>query len=156
MYSGVRRRDPQRLLHRIRLAACASGTTLSRVIITTGNVAFLPVRLGLLLVWLNYGKKGILDKDHCRLLTFSSLRRLLRQSGYDILETKGISAPYPLALGDNAVSRLLLYTNSLMNKALRGMFAYQIAMVARPKPTLEFLLRSAESASEVVPNRVAG
>ena len=119
-------------------------------------MAFLPVRLGLLLGWLNYGKKGILDKDHCRLFTFSSLRRLLRQSGYNILETKGISAPYPLALGSNTVSRLLLHTNSLMNNVLRGMFAYQIAMVARPKPTLECLRCSAGSASKAIPNRAAG
>jgi len=90
------------------------------------------------------------------LFTFSSLRRLLRQSGYDILETKGISAPYPLALGRNTVSRLLLHTNSLMNNVLRGILAYQIAMVARPKPTAECLPRSAESASKAMPNRAAG
>jgi glycosyltransferase involved in cell wall biosynthesis len=117
------------------------------VIITTGNVAFFVVRLMLLLGQFNYGKKGILDRDHRRLFTFSSLKRALQATGYDILEVQGIPAPYPLAIGDHPLSRALLAFNQFLNLFLRGMFAYQIAFVVRPRPTIDHLLDHAREAS---------
>jgi hypothetical protein len=59
----------------------------------------------------NYGKQGLLDLDHKRRFTFGSIRRLLESSGYEILEIKGIPAPYPEAIGDNFFSRFLLMIN---------------------------------------------
>jgi len=58
----------------------------SKLIISTGNIAFLVSRFMLLLGQFNYGKKGILDLTHTRLFTFASLRHLLEQSGFDVLE----------------------------------------------------------------------
>lgn len=119
-----------------------------KLIITTGNVAFVVVRLMLLLGQFNYGKKGILDRDHRRLFTFASMTRTLRATGYDILAVHAIPAPYPLAIGDHLLSRAMLRVNQLLNRLLRGMFAYQMAFVVRPRPTIDHLLADAHDASE--------
>jgi len=112
--------------------------------ISTANVACLVTRVMLLLGQFNYGPRGILDVTHTRLFTFASLRRALMQSGFDILETKGIPAPYPLAFGDNFMSRALLALNQMFIRLSRGLFSYQIFMRVKPQPSLELLLAAAE------------
>ena len=71
---------------------------------TTANIGFMATRLMLLFGQFNYGKKGILDATHTRLFTFRSLRELLTQSDYKIVEMRGIPAPFP-APGDNFIFR---------------------------------------------------
>ena len=66
--------SPELFLKRLRNRYCFDAP---EVVITTGNIAFLPIRLALLVGQFNYGKRGILDLTHTRLFTFSSLRRLL-------------------------------------------------------------------------------
>jgi glycosyltransferase involved in cell wall biosynthesis len=119
-----------------------------KLIITTANVGFFIPRLMLLLGQFNYANRGILDRDHRRLFTFASLKRLLSSTGYDVLEVHAIPAPYPLAIGDNFVSRSMLAINRVLNKLLPGVFAYQMAFVVRPRPTIEHLLANAEDVSE--------
>ncbi|HEX6829237.1 MAG TPA: bifunctional glycosyltransferase/class I SAM-dependent methyltransferase, partial [Burkholderiales bacterium] len=114
-----------------------------RLIVSTGNVGFIVVRLMLLLGQFNYGKRGILDLTHKRLFTFASLRRLFEEAGFKALEIRGIPAPFPLALGDNWFGRAMVAVNGVLVKLLRGPFAYQIFMVAEPRPTLERLLERA-------------
>lgn len=134
--------DPEAFLLRLRSRYAFRNPP--TVVITTGNVAFFVVRLMLLFGQFNYGKKGILDRDHRRLFTFGSLKRTLRATGYDILEVKGIPAPYPLAVGDNVLARLLLGINGLLNRFFSGAFAYQMAFVVRPRPTIDHLLEHAQ------------
>lgn len=138
-------RDPEDFLLKLRSRYAANNAP--TVLITTGNVAFFVVRFGLLLGQFNYGKKGILDRDHRRLFTFGSLRRTLRSTGYDIVDVQAIPAPYPLAVGDNPVSRGLLRLNQMLNTISRGLFAYQMAFVARPRPMLNHLLEDAWTTS---------
>ena len=116
------------------------------MIVTTGNIAFFPLRISLLFGQFNYGKMGLLDLDHTRLFTFYSLRRLLVASGYHILEERGIPAPFPLALGDNWLSRFLLLANSLFIRLSKNLFSYQIAFVVKTTPTLSHLLDDAKEA----------
>ena len=97
----------------------------------------------------NYGRRGILDLTHTRLFTFTSLRRALDQAGFVILETRGMPAPYPLALGENWFSLFLVVANHLAASLWRGLFAYQICMRAKPRPSLETLLRTAREESRV-------
>jgi SAM-dependent methyltransferase len=137
--------EPEALLNKLRRRYAPYNPDL---IITTGNIGFFVVRLGLLLGQFNYGKRGILDMDHSRLFTFQSLKRALRNSGYEIVEVKGIPAPYPLAIGDNILSRFLLAVNQALMILSKGLFAYQMAFIARPLPTLEHLLDNAHTASE--------
>jgi hypothetical protein len=97
----------------------------------------------LLLGQFNYGKRGILDMTHTRLFTFSSLRHLLEQRGFQITKIRGIPAPFPVALGENRVSRFLLRLNSICLRIFPSLFSYQIFAIARPEPSLELLLRTA-------------
>jgi hypothetical protein len=116
----------------------------------------------LLLGQFNYGKKGILDATHTRLFTFRSIRELFRQSGYRVLEMRGVPAPFPKALGDNALSRLLLRLNSMLIRLSRGLFAYQIFVRAQALPTTNNLLHETivtsgqllESISDSAPSHV--
>jgi len=88
----------------------------------------------------NYGKKGILDATHTRLFTFRSLRELLLQSGYKILEVRGIPAPFPKSIGNNFLSRTLIRLNQLLIYLSKGLFSYQIFIRAVAKPTVHNLL----------------
>ncbi|MBI5689430.1 MAG: glycosyltransferase [Verrucomicrobia bacterium] len=68
----------------------AQGNLDLKIVISTGNVGFLVTRLMLFLGQFNYNKRGILDLTHTRLFTFSSLRRLLRETGFVIEKEIGI------------------------------------------------------------------
>jgi glycosyltransferase involved in cell wall biosynthesis len=119
------------------------------LMISTANVACFVTRAMLLLGQFNYGPRGILDVKHARLFTFGSFRRALLQAGFEVLETKGVPAPYPLAIGDNFISRTLLAINQLLIRLSRGLFSYQIFMRVKAQPTLELLLATAECQSSV-------
>ncbi|MHC4593633.1 MAG: glycosyltransferase [Planctomycetota bacterium] len=113
------------------------------LIVTTGNIAFFPIRISLLFSGFHYGRRGILDMDHTRLFTFSSLQRTLDLNGYEVLEKRGLPAPFPLALGDGWLARFLLLVNRFLIALSKSLFSYQIAIVAKPLPTLEHLLDDA-------------
>lgn len=121
----------------------------AEVMISTANVAFFITRFMMLFGQFNYGKRGILDLTHRRLFTFGSFRRAVTQAGFDILETRGVPGPYPLALGDNWLSRALLGVNRLLIHVSKGLFSYQILLRIKPRPTLASLLRSAMDESVV-------
>jgi len=118
------------------------------LIITTGNVAFFPVRISLLFSGFHYGHRGILDMDHTRLFTFSSLCRTLEVNGYEIVKKKGVPAPFPLALGDGWLARFLLMVNRVLIFFSKSLFSYQVAIIAKPLPTLEHLLENAHEAKK--------
>lgn len=142
-------RDPEEFM--LRLRSRFAHQHAPEVILTTGNVAFFFVRFGLLLGNFNYGRKGILDRDHRRLFTFGTMDKLLRSTGYEIVHKRGIPAPYPVAIGDNWLSRLLLRINGLLlNPLTRSLFAYQMAYIARPLPYIEHLLELAQTASQQI------
>jgi glycosyltransferase involved in cell wall biosynthesis/2-polyprenyl-3-methyl-5-hydroxy-6-metoxy-1,4-benzoquinol methylase len=127
----------------------------TRVLVTTGNIAFIVTRLMLMFGAFNYGAKGILDLTHSRLFTFETLRRLFVQAGYRIEEVKGIPAPFPLALGDSPMSRFLLKLNNLLIRVSKHLFSYQILMVVTPMPSVEWLLGQAIKAGEEKKRRSA-
>jgi len=139
--------NPERFLDDLRsLARSHDGSP--RLLITTGNVVFWVVRFQALLGNFNYGKRGILDLTHSRLFTFASMRSLLEGCGYKVERMEGIPAPFPLALGMNSLSRALVNLNRLLIRLSRGLFSYQILIVASPKPTVEALLdRTIESSA---------
>jgi hypothetical protein len=138
---------PETFLEGLRKTLALSPST--EFMISTGNVACFITRAMLLLGQFNYGKRGILDLTHTRLFTFASLRRALEQAGFTVLETKGVPAPFPLAIGLNALSRALLALNGLLIRLSRGLFAYQIFMRVKAQPTLASLLNSAQEQSRI-------
>jgi SAM-dependent methyltransferase len=139
-------RSPQKFVESLRPSSRNSGIT--RLVVSTGIIAFGMTRMLFLLGMFNYGPRGILDLTHTRLFTFTTMRALFEQCGYVIDEVQGVPAPLPLALGDNALSRFLLGVNRLLIRLSRGFFSYQIFMVVRPLPTLEVLLQDAIECSD--------
>jgi len=133
-------KSPERLFQVLRQRFSHDAPT---VIVTTGNIAFLPIRLSLLFSGFHYGRRGILDMDHTRLFTFSSLHRTLELAGFEIISKSGLPAPFPLALGEGHLARFLLLLNRAFIAISKSLFSYQIAVVAKPLPTLEHLLDDA-------------
>jgi len=114
-----------------RLARSLRGRNEVELIATTGNVAFIAIRAMLLFGVFNYAERGILDRTHTRLFTFSSFRKLFTDAGFEIIETHGIPAPFPLAFGDNAAARGLLALNRLLICISKGLFSFQIFLRVR-------------------------
>ena len=130
--------QPEDFLSRLRRKA---GLSQPKFIITTPNVGFFLVRLGLFFGQWNYGKEGILDYTHTRLFTFSSLRMTMRQAGYKILKAQGIPAPFPKALGDRRIAHWLLKLNEILIQISPAIFSYQIYLEAQPLPSVEVLIQ---------------
>ncbi len=118
----------------------ATGRKRPEIVLTTANVGFFITRFMLLLGEFNYGRKGILDRTHTRLFTFRSLKELFDQTGYKVIEMKGVPAPFPKALGDNPLGQSLVKINELLIKISKGLFSYQIFLRATALPTVPALL----------------
>ena len=118
------------------------------VFLSTANIGYFVTRFMLFLGQFNYGKRGILDLTHTRLFTFTSFERAVSQAGFDIVERIGVPGPFPLALGDNHLSRTLTKINQLLIRVSRGLFSYQIFLRVKPQPSLDLLLRTAEEHSK--------
>ena len=129
--------DPEAFMETLREA---TGRKRPEIVLTTANIGFFITRFMLLLGHFNYGRKGILDRTHTRLFTFNSLKELFDQTGYQVLEVRGIPAPFPKALGDNALGQLLVKLNQLFIKISKGLFSYQIFLRAKALPTVPALL----------------
>lgn len=150
---------PERFVDQLREALSHAPDT--RLLVSTGNIGFLITRAMLALGQMNYGKRGILDITHARLFTFASLRRLFEQAGFRILATRGVPAPFPVALRNGALARLLLAFNRLGILIWRNLFSYQMFMEIAPLPSLPYLLKtavekSAARAAEAVPRSADG
>ncbi|MCA9808486.1 MAG: methyltransferase domain-containing protein, partial [Cyanobacteria bacterium HKST-UBA06] len=127
-----------------------------RLILTTGNVGFLSLRLGLLLGQFNYGRRGILDHTHKRLFTFSSLTRMLKQHGYTIEHRSPIPVPFPLFCPWPWLAALLLKLNHGLSIGFPALFGFQIAVVARPRPSIPYLLAQAQTQTNKAQNLDVG
>lgn len=136
--------DPEGFVEALRAAVSRSRP---EIFVTTPNVAFFPTRAMLALGGFHYGQRGILDRRHRRLFTLQSLRTLLRQGGYEILETRGLPAPFPKALGENGLARALVRLNAALIRVLPGLFAYEIVVRAKVQPTVAALLEETTETS---------
>jgi len=110
------------------------------VIITSPNIAFFISRIQLLMGSFNYTKRGTLDKTQVHLFTFSSLKKLLIQSGYKIISIRGIPAPFPEVIPSSFIALLLIKINQLLINLWRNLFSYQMMIIAKPYPNLDMLL----------------
>ena len=118
------------------------------IIASTGNVAFLIIRLMLLFGSFNYGNKGILDKTHTRLFTFSSFKQLMLQSGFNIRKISGVPAPIALVTGDNILGKFLLNINKFFILISKTVFSYQIYFEIKPQISTDLLLDQAKSKAD--------
>jgi 2-polyprenyl-3-methyl-5-hydroxy-6-metoxy-1,4-benzoquinol methylase len=131
-------KSPEAFVTALRAALASKGQV--KIVVSTGNVGFIVLRLMLLMGQFNYGKRGILDLTHTRLFTFGSLRRLFEESGFIVRHQRGIPAPIPLVVRNKWLARLLVRANQALIMVSPTVFAYQIYLVLQPLPTLKQLL----------------
>ena len=114
------------------------------VIISTPNVAFVGVRLNLLLGRFSYAERGILDITHKRLFTRRTLLRSLAESGYAIDRVIGVGVPFEAVFAGSRIGRALGWLSDLVARAWPSMFSFQTLVVARPLPGVQQLLMQSE------------
>uniref|UniRef100_A0A7C4LJS4 Methyltransferase domain-containing protein n=1 Tax=Schlesneria paludicola TaxID=360056 RepID=A0A7C4LJS4_9PLAN len=114
------------------------------LILSTPNVAFITVRLGLLLGRFNYADRGILDVTHKRLFTRSSLLRMLRDCGCEVESCRAVGAPFP-AVMPNRWGQVLGVVADGLARLWPSLFAFQFFVVCRLKPGIQQVLERAAS-----------
>ncbi len=126
--------DPALILHQVRQLLSNDG----RILVSLPNVANITVRLNLLLGKWDYADRGIMDRTHLRFFTRRTARRLLEESGYEILEAKTTVMPLELVLGLPPTSRLMRLISTVLRvftTLMPGLLAYQAVFFARLSPT---------------------
>ena len=131
---------PEQFLLELRHSTgCQDGSATERrssrpcLILTTPNIAFATIRLGLLLGRFNYADRGILDMTHRRLFTRQSLCTAIRDSGYDIEVVRPVPAPFAAIL-PGRFGKLLNWLAALAAQLCPGWFAFQWLVKCRPRP----------------------
>ena len=131
-------REPERFLERLRAQFDHEPR---RLVLTTPNIAFIVQRLMLLFGQFNYGRQGILDRTHTRLLTFRGARQLLQDAGFRIRRVRGVPAPFPKVLGNGWLGRAAVAANLALIRVSKTLFSYQIYIEADGTPDVDFILR---------------
>ena len=104
---------------------------------STGNIAFLVMRLSLIFGQFNYGKRGILDLTHTRLFTIYSFKKLLVNGGFVIKEVKGFGPPIRDMVGASTMLRATDTTSGLLARLWPRLFAFSFLIVAEKADELE-------------------
>jgi len=102
------------------------------LVASTGNIAFFITRVMLFLGAFNYGKKGLLDLTHKRLFTINSFKRMIEQSGFEVIEMKSFGIPLTDVVGKSSLLEVLEKISFYLSRMWPGLFAYQILFVAKP------------------------
>lgn len=103
-----------------------------RVLVSVPNVAFISVRLGLLVGRFQYRPRGILDRTHLRFYTRRSLVQEIRSAGLQPQRVLGVPPPLPLVFAATArwPGRVLLEAAALAARLWPQLFAYQFVVEA--------------------------
>ncbi len=107
-----------------------------RLFLSVPNIANITVRLGLLFGVFEYRERGILDYTHLRFFTMRTIRREVENAGFRILAVRGSSVPVRLIVGRFTPEPLLRLGEKILTwitRLWRGLFAYQIIIVAEKK-----------------------
>jgi glycosyltransferase involved in cell wall biosynthesis len=131
-------REPEQFLDRLR---AQFDHRPRHLVMTTPNIAFIVQRLMLLFGQFNYGRQGILDRTHTRLLTFRGAKQLLQDAGFRIRRVRGVPAPFPKVLGDGWLGRGAVAANLALIRVSKTLFSYQIYIEADGTPDVDFVLR---------------
>jgi 2-polyprenyl-3-methyl-5-hydroxy-6-metoxy-1,4-benzoquinol methylase/glycosyltransferase involved in cell wall biosynthesis len=128
----------------------------ARLIASTGNVAFLPVRAMLALGQFNYGKKGILDLTHQRLFTVRSFCRTLEGEGFRVESVRGFGPPIRDMVGSSLPWRIVDWLAGALARLWPSLFGYQFLVEAVRLDDVDTLLqRTLDSRGKPPPGRAA-
>jgi glycosyltransferase involved in cell wall biosynthesis/SAM-dependent methyltransferase len=112
-----------------------------RLYASTGNIAYLVMRLSLALGHFNYGKRGILDLTHTRLFTIYSFRKLLANGGFVIEEVKGFGPPIRDMIGESRSLSAADRISGVLARIWPRLFAFSFLVVAEKAEELEDVYR---------------
>ena len=107
---------------------------------STGNVAFFILRLMLCYGSFNYGRRGILDLTHKRLMTANSFRRLLENSGFKVEKIMGFGVPLLDMNGSSKLIAFLDMTSFRLARIWPRLFAFQILAICHRPDSIEDLM----------------
>jgi len=140
---------PENFLLRLRNYSVAArfARATPQVVLSTPNIAFIVIRLNLLLGRFNYAERGILDFTHKRLFTRVSFRRMLRDCGYVIEEMMPVGVPFA-AVFPGRVGRFFSKISDFLARFWPGLFAYQYLVICHPLPGVAHLLHHGEKLTE--------
>jgi predicted TPR repeat methyltransferase len=124
-------RNSAKLLRIVKAALAKDGI----LFLSVPNIANITVRLGLLFGIFEYRDRGILDFTHIRFFTMRTIKRELETAGFRIIAIRGSSVPIRLIMPrmPNVLLRLGERMLTWITRIWRGLFAYQIILVATPK-----------------------
>jgi glycosyltransferase involved in cell wall biosynthesis len=111
-----------------------------RLYASTGNVSYFVIRLMLLFGAFNYGRKGILDLTHTRLLTKKSFARLLKNEGFRIEKIMGFGPPIKDLNKKSPFVHLLDYLAYLLARCWPSLFAYQLLAICHRPDNIDDLI----------------
>lgn len=103
-----------------------------QLILSVPNIANIIIRLSLLFGRFDYTERGILDKTHVRFFTRKTLKRMLAEIGYRIVEERETVMPIELFFGLPASNPLMRFGNEVLGvftRLLPGLFGYQLMVV---------------------------
>ena len=98
----------------------------------------------------NYGKTGILDRTHTRLFTKSSLRTLITDAGFDIVEESGSRRrSQRWSASERRLARAMSRIHRACISVAPRLFAYQFLVVARNRQTTAHILATTRASAYV-------
>ncbi|HBI16900.1 MAG: Glycosyl transferase family 2 [Candidatus Moranbacteria bacterium GW2011_GWF2_34_56] len=100
---------------------------------STANIAYIIMRMTLIIGWFNYGKRGILDKTHHRLFTVNSFKRLLKNNGFKINKVVGFGPPIADQISTKGIFGILDSIASKLARMRPSLFSFNYLIVATKK-----------------------
>ena len=134
-------RQPEKMLSRLseKCRYCPE----IEIILAVGNIAFLLTRITLLFGRFSYTRKGIINLRHFRLFTLRSIKRLFSQNNFTVSEVHGLAIPYHLVFSSSWLTELFSSLHGFFIRLRPSLFSYQLLIMVKPQPSLEYLLASA-------------
>jgi predicted TPR repeat methyltransferase len=122
-------RDPRALLACVRNSLTSEG----HLFVSVPNIANVTVRIGLLFGIFEYRERGILDSSHLRFYTMRAIKRDIEAAGFRIIAIRGSSVPIRIIVpkAPEFLLRLGERMLTIVTRIWRGLFAYQIVIVAQ-------------------------
>jgi 2-polyprenyl-3-methyl-5-hydroxy-6-metoxy-1,4-benzoquinol methylase len=103
-----------------------------QLLLSVPNFAHWYPRLRVALGTFGYDRRGILDETHLRFFTRATLRRLVRATGYDILDETATGLPLGAIADDSAFTSVLRRVDGALVRVRPTLFGYQYLLRLTP------------------------
>lgn len=100
---------------------------------STANIAYIVMRMVLLIGWFHYGSRGILDNTHHRLFTVNSFKKLLKMNGFEIKKIVGFGPPIADQISGKGIFGMLDSVTAFLAKLYPSLFSFNFLVIARKK-----------------------